>query len=113
MAETSFFKRRWKLIVNLITLAALIILVIAIHQQLADTFKNLFKVHAWALLLMIPIEFLNYDAQARLYKSLFSTVGNELGYWRLFAASLELNFINNVFPSGGVTGISYFGVRMR
>lgn len=113
MAETSFFKRRWKLVVNLITLAALIVLVFAIHQQLADTFKNLFKVHAWALLLMVPVEFLNYDAQARLYKSLFSTVGNELGYGRLFAASLELNFINNVFPSGGVTGISYFGVRMR
>lgn len=113
MAETSFFKRRWKLILNLITVVALLVLVYAIRDQLADTFKNLFKVHAWALLLIIPAEFLNYDAQARLYKGLFSTVGNELGYWRLFAASLELNFINNVFPSGGVTGISYFGVRMR
>jgi uncharacterized protein (TIRG00374 family) len=27
--------------------------------------------------------------------------------------SLELNFVNHVFPSGGVTGISYFGLRMR
>lgn len=26
---------------------------------------------------------------------------------------MELNFINNVFPSGGVSGISYFGARMR
>src|ERR1700760_3024609 len=113
MPETSFLRRQWKLILNLITVAALIVLVVAIHGQLADTFKNLFKVHAWALLLIIPVEYLNYDAQARLYKGLFSIVGNELGYWRMFAASLELNFINNVFPSGGVTGISYFGVRMR
>ena len=113
MAETSFLRHRWKLILNIITVFALIFLVIAIHSQLAATFKNLFKVHAWALLLIIPIEFLNYDAQARLYKGLFGIVGNELGYWRLFMASLELNFINNVFPSGGVTGISYFGVRMR
>lgn len=106
-------RRRWKLIVNLITVAALLILVVAIHKQLGSTFDNLFKVHAWALLLIIPVEFLNYDAQARMYKSMFRIMGNELGYWRLFAASLELNFINNVFPSGGVTGISYFGVRMR
>lgn len=113
MAETSFFKRRWKLIVNLITLAALVILAIAIRKQLGDTFHNLFKVNAWALLLIIPVEFLNYDAQARMYKGLFSITGNKLGYWRMFAASLELNFINNVFPSGGLTGISYFGVRMR
>jgi glycosyltransferase 2 family protein len=113
MAETSFLRRRWKLVVNLLTIAALIILVIAIRGQLVDTFKNLFKVHAWALLLIIPAEFLNYDAQARMYRSLFKIVGNDLGYWRLYAASLELNFVNNVFPSGGVTGISYFGVRMR
>lgn len=113
MAETSYLRRRWKLIVNIITIAALVVLVIAIRGQLADTFENLFKVHAWALLLIIPAEFLNYDAQARMYQGLFSIVGNELGYWRMFGISLELNFVNSVFPSGGVTGISYFGVRMR
>jgi uncharacterized protein (TIRG00374 family) len=31
----------------------------------------------------------------------------------MFKSSLELNFVNNVFPSGGVTGISYFGMRLR
>jgi len=113
MSETSFLRRRWKLIVNIITVVALLVLIVAIHTQLADTFENLFKVHAWALLLIIPVEFLNYDAQARMYQGLFGIVGNELGYWRLFATSLELNFVNSVFPSGGVTGISYFGVRMR
>ncbi|HEY4161370.1 MAG TPA: lysylphosphatidylglycerol synthase transmembrane domain-containing protein [Candidatus Saccharimonadales bacterium] len=113
MAETSFVRRRWKLIVNVITIVALVVLIVAIRGQLETTFRNLFKVHAWALLLIIPAEFLNYDAQARLYQGLFSITGNRLGYWRLFKASLELNFVNGVFPSGGVTGISYFGVRMR
>src|ERR1700744_2532269 len=103
MTENSFIRRRWKLIVNVITIAALVILIVAIREQLADTFRNLFKVHAWALLLILPVEFLNYDAQARLYQGLFAITGNMLGYWRLFAASLELNFVNGVFPSGGVT----------
>jgi len=113
MSEKSFLKRRWKLILNILTVTALVILVVALREQLVDTFKNLGKVHVWALLLLIPLEFINYDAQARLYRRLFSTVGNKLKYKSLFKTSLELNFINNVFPSGGVSGISYFGMRMR
>jgi uncharacterized protein (TIRG00374 family) len=113
MSEKSFLKRRWKLILNILTVAALVVLAIAIRHQLVDTFKNLARVHVWALLLLIPLEFLNYDAQARLYRCLFATAGNKLSYKAMFKTSLELNFINNVFPSGGVSGISYFGMRMR
>src|SRR5664279_5510610 len=113
MAENSFIRRRWKLILNIVTILALVFFTFAIRGQLRQTFDNLFRVNAWALLLIIPVEFLNYDAQARMYKGLFEIVGNKLKYRFLFETSLELNFVNNVFPSGGVTGISYFGVRMR
>lgn len=113
MSETSFLKRRWKLIVNVATVVALLVLVYAVRHQLVDTLQNLFKVHTWALLLLVPIEWLNYDAQARLYRGLFRLTGVELSYKFLFKTSLELNFVNSVFPSGGVSGISYFGVRMR
>lgn len=108
-----FFKARWKLVLNVATFVALIVLVVAIWPQLKETFGNLFKVNAWFLLLLLPVQFLNYDAQARLYRDLFRLVGNKLSYRRLYEASLELNFINSVFPSGGAAGISYFGVRMR
>jgi len=113
MSENSFLKRRWKLLLNIVTVVALLVLVYAIRHQLIDTLANLRKVNAWALLLIIPIEAWNYHAQARLYQGLFGLVGNNLKYSFLFKASLELNFINHVFPSGGVSGISYFGARMR
>ncbi|PIZ61636.1 hypothetical protein COY17_03920 [Candidatus Saccharibacteria bacterium CG_4_10_14_0_2_um_filter_52_9] len=113
MSKDGWLKRRWKLILNLVTLAALVVLVFAIRHQLADTFGNLFRVHAWALLLIIPVEALNYHAQARLYQQLFGIVGNKLEYKYLYKASLELNFVNHVFPSGGVTGLSYFSLRLR
>lgn len=113
MAESSFLKRRWKLILNIVTLVALVVLVIAIREQLGQTIENLFKVNAWLLLLILPVQFLNYDAQTRLYRGLFAMVGNHLSYKTLFRTSLELNFVNHVFPSGGVTGISYYGLRMR
>lgn len=110
---TTFIKRHWKLLLNIITVVALIGLVIAIRHQLAETITNFEKVNGWLLLLILPIEFLNYHAQAKLYKSLFATVGNVLSYRALLKLSVELNFVNHVFPSGGVTGISYFGYRLR
>ncbi len=106
-------RRNWKLIINVVTLVALAALVWAIRDQLADTFKNLAKVHASLLLLLIPVELLNYHAQAKLYQGLFRLVGNSLPYKFLFRTAVELNFVNHVFPSGGVTGISYFGLRLR
>jgi uncharacterized protein (TIRG00374 family) len=113
MSETSFLKRRWKLILNIFTVVALVVLVYAVRHQLVDTVKNFSRVNVWVLLLLIPLEWLNYHAQAKLYQGLFNMVGNKLGYRFLFETSLELNFVNNVFPSGGVSGISYFGMRMR
>jgi uncharacterized protein (TIRG00374 family) len=106
-------RSNWKLILNLVTLLALAVLVWAIRGQLVDTFRNLARVHASFLLLLIPVELINYHSQAKLYQGLFRLVGNELPYKFLFKTSVELNFVNHVFPSGGVTGISYFGLRLR
>lgn len=113
MSETHWLRRRWKLILNIVTIVALAGLAYALREQLGDTLNNLKKVNGWALLLIIPIEALNYHAQAKLYQGLFGIVGNRLPYKFLYRMSLELNFVNHVFPSGGVTGISYFGLRLR
>lgn len=113
MNKQSWLRRRWKLVVNIITLAALVLLAFAIRDQLAETLHNLGRVSVLALLLLIPVELLNYHAQAKMYQQLFAIVGNKLTYKYLYQVSLELNFVNHVFPSGGVTGISYFSLRLR
>jgi uncharacterized protein (TIRG00374 family) len=113
MSEKTFIGRRWKLILNVVTLTALVILIYALRDQLADTISNLGKVNAWLLLLLVPVEVLNYHAQARLYQRLFGMVGNKLSYGFVYRTSLELNFVNHVFPSGGAAGISYFTLRLR
>jgi len=113
MSQESFLKRRWKLLLNIATVLALVVLGVAIRGQLLATLDNLTKVKAWVLLLIIPIEALNYHAQTKLYQRLFAAVDEKLSYGRLMRASLELNFVNHVFPSGGVSGISYFGFKMR
>lgn len=113
MVKRQLLKKQWKLILNIATIVILGFVIYFSRHQIYDTLKKLTHINAYALLLLIPVELLNYHAQTKLYQKLFKVVGNELPYKKLYRISLELNFVNHVFPSGGVTGISYFGLRLR
>ncbi|HVO86890.1 MAG TPA: lysylphosphatidylglycerol synthase transmembrane domain-containing protein [Candidatus Binatia bacterium] len=114
MSEDATTRRsRWKLILTVATLAALAILIYGIRKDVGGVIENLGKINALVLLFMLPIEFLNYDAYSRFYVSIFATIGNKVRYWPMFRLTLELNFVNHILPSGGVSGIGYFNVRMR
>src|SRR5258708_7437974 len=106
-------KPRWRLYLTIATFIALAVLIYSLRQQIGGVVDNLGKVNTLALLLIIPCEFLNYDAYARLYRSLFATLGKYVRYWPMFKVTLELNFVNHVLPSGGLSGISYFNVPTR
>jgi uncharacterized protein (TIRG00374 family) len=113
MSEDSSSRSRWRLILTIFTLLALGFLVYSIRKEVGGVIENLYKVNLYALLLMLPLEFLNYDAYTRLYKKLFAILGNKVSYKNMFKLTLELNFVNHILPSGGVSGISYFNLRMR
>ncbi len=113
MSEPHFFRRRWKLIVNVVTVLALVGLAYALRHQIYDTMQNLTRINAVVLLLMVPLQALNYYGQAQLYRNLFALLGDRINVWFLYRLSLELNLVNNAFPTGGVSGFSYAGVRMR
>jgi uncharacterized protein (TIRG00374 family) len=113
MSKHPFIKRNWKLIVNIITVAVLVLLVFLIRDQIIETFQNLGRVKWQVLLLILPLTVLGYHAQTKMYQDMFALIGHKLHYNFMARVALELNFVNQVFPSGGVSGISYFGVRMR
>lgn len=106
-------RSKWRLVLTIATFIALAVLIYSLRQQIADVIHNLGRVNALALLLIIPIEILNYDAYARLYISLFATLGKKVRYWPMYRLTLEFNFVNHILPSGGISGISYFNVRAR
>ena len=106
-------KSPWKIALTIITFGALVITGYAIRHQIVDTFRNLHHVNIWLVLLIIPLEALNYHAQTKLYQGLFNVLDEKIPYRFMYRASLELNFVNNVFPSGGVSGFSYFSLRMK
>lgn len=98
---------------TIITFIALAVLIYSLRHQIIDVIKNLGQVNLFWLLMVIPLQLLNYDAYARLYKHLFAILGDSVKYSRMYRLTLELRFVNYVLPSGGVSGISYFGLRMR
>jgi len=104
---------RWKLIITIVTIAALMIMVYLLRVPIKQTLNQLPQVHFWFVLLIIPLEVLNYHAQTKLYQGLFAVLHERIPYKFMYKTSLELNFVNNLFPSGGVTGFSYFGLRMK
>lgn len=104
---------RVKTYISIITIIALFGLVYALRHQIVDTFRNLDNVNPWALALMPLFQIVNYHAYTKMYQQVYLVLGDELNYRKLYKVQLELNFVNNVFPSGGVSGISYFGLRMR
>ena len=63
MSEKSILRAHWKLMLNVVTIAALVVLVYAIRHQLGSTIRNFTHIDGWALLLIIPVEIIDYHAQ--------------------------------------------------
>ena len=104
---------RIKTIVSFVTIVALVVLVYALRDQIKATYYALDDVNLWFISLMIPLQIINYHSYTKMYQRIYAIFGDTLPYKKLFKVQLELNFVNNIFPSGGVTGISYFSLRMR
>ncbi len=105
--------RSVKFWVNVITIMALVLLVIFARDQVIEAFKTFARLNLLWLLLIIPLQIMNHFSVARFYKSYLRTLGEELSTRELFKVSLEMNFVNNVFPSGGVSGFGYLGLRLK
>jgi putative heme transporter len=105
--------RRIKLVINTITILALILLLYLSWSQIVNGFHEIVGAKLSIVLLMIPLQIINYYAVAKLYQTYFKNSGHFLSLKKMYKVALELNFINHIFPSGGVAGFSYLGLRMR
>lgn len=113
MAEEKRRAKRWKIIVNTVTFVAFALLIYLVRHEIIDTLKQIDDVKWWALLIMVPAQALNFYAYALMYDDLLRFLGTKIKRTTLFRTTLELNLVNHVFPSGGVSGFSYFSLRLR
>lgn len=111
MAEK--IKKDFKFWLNVFTFVALAFLVYISWDQILEALGELSSLNAGALLLMIPIQAASYYAVAKFYKIFLDKQGERIRLRELYKISLELNFVNHVFPSGGVSGFSYLSLRLK
>jgi uncharacterized protein (TIRG00374 family) len=113
MPNTKSKPTRAKLIITIITLLALGILVFSIREQIVQTYRDIQRVNPWAIGLIPFALLVKYHALTQMHREVLVLFKERIRYRSMFRVQLELNFVNSVFPSGGVTGISYFGLRMK
>ncbi|MCA9324301.1 flippase-like domain-containing protein [Candidatus Saccharibacteria bacterium] len=99
--------------INAVTIFALVLLVVFARAQIIEAFKTFARLNLLWLVLVIPVQLTNHFSVAKFYQSYLKTMGEKIRTSELFKVSLEMNFVNNVFPSGGVSGFGYLGIRMR
>ena len=106
-------RRRFRMFFTWFTILAMVGLAYILRAQIAETIQNLGKVNAWVLLALIPLHIASYYSQGKLYQGIFRVLGERFRTKSMYRLTLELNFINNVFPSGGVSGFSYLPIRLK
>ena len=91
----------------------LLILFLA-RDDLVKAWHLLGQVNPWILLLVLPVQFISYYAGGAMIFSYLRQKGDLAKVSNIEAAkmSLELNFVNHVLPSGGVSGLSYMTWRL-
>ncbi len=104
---------RFKFWLNIVTFAAIAVVVVFARHDIIMAFQKMQHLNIWVLALMVPAQFFAFYAVARVYFHFFKATGTPLSMKVLLPAAIELNFVNHIFPSGGVSGFSYLTIRLR
>lgn len=92
----------------------LVIILYFSREELTRAWGLLSSVNLWILFLMIPGQILVYYVGGEMMFSYLRAKGatREIPAKDLARMALEMNFVNHVLPSGGVSGISYMTWRL-
>jgi len=100
--------------VNIATLLLVLLILFFSRHELVTAWHMLSTINISIFLLIIPIQFLSYYAGGAMMFSYLRAKGDLEGTSSLEATkmALELNFVNHLLPSGGVSGASYMTWRL-
>ena len=101
-------------ILSLITLFLLILVLYFARHEIYIAWKLISHVNVWILALLIPMQAFVYFAAGEMmfeYLRAKNALKN-VSRFTLTRMALELNFVNHILPSGGVSGISYMTWRL-
>lgn len=99
---------------SIVTLALVVIIIFFSREELLRAWELLSQVNLWVLMLLVPGQILVYYIGGEMMFSYLRAKGSikEIPATDLTRMALEMNFVNHVLPSGGVSGISYMTWRL-
>ena len=106
---------KFKIIVNVATILIIAFFILTSWEWILRAFVEIQDLIWWLVILQIPAKLMSLGAVAHLYYSYFQNTGvlGKLKLKEMYKISMELNFINGVFPNAGASGFSYLSLRLR
>lgn len=104
--------RTW---VSIVTITFLALVLYLARHEIEKAYGLLDQVNLWILLLLLPLQFISYYAAGEMIFAYLRSQKHirHVSSLTLPRLALEMNFVNHVLPSGGVSGISYMGWRLK
>ena len=103
--------RAW---ISILTFVLIGVILFFARHELVRAWELLGQVNIWILLLLVPAIIVGYLAAGEMVFSYLrqKKLIDHVSIGTQMRISLELNFVNHVLPSGGVSGISYMNWRL-
>ena len=105
---------RFRTWLSIITILLIVLVLFLARKEIEQAIDLLSRVDLAILALIIPVLCISLYATGEMMFSYLRQKGSidSVSPLRLIRLSLEMNFVNHVLPSGGVSGLSYMGWRM-
>lgn len=104
---------KWRYIFVLLALGAFIVIGFLNRGEVKEAI-GLLRTARWPLLALAPlIQLISFYANARYYQTFMATFSYPAGLGRLYRMSLALNFVNQITPSAGISGVTFFSYGLR
>lgn len=102
-------------LVSVVTFTVLGIIIYVSRDELVQAWHLLWQANWWLLSLLLPLQFIVYFAGGEMVFSYLrgKKLIHHISRLTQTRIDLELNLVNHVFPSGGVSGISYITWRLH
>ncbi|MBP6038160.1 MAG: flippase-like domain-containing protein [Candidatus Saccharimonas sp.] len=104
----------FKSILSIVTLALVVLVLVFSRHQLEHAWGLMSQVNIWLLASVAVFTILSYLFSGEMIFSYLrqKNIIREVSPLTLMRVSLELNFVNHILPSGGVSGVSYMNWRL-
>ena len=104
-----------RILLTVATLVALVLIIFLSKDELAKAIGLLGQANIGLLLLLIPFQIIVYFSGGEMIFSYLrrKKLIKHISWFEQTRIALELNLVNHIFPSGGISGISYATWRMH